>query len=85
MTYFQDARVLSRRQTHWAQLLTHFDFVIIYHPGIQQGKAYALSQRSYMELRPGEPAFEHKKRSGVEGSCIPLLDSFNNCGNLDNI
>ena len=28
---------------------------------MQQGKAYALSRRSYMELRPGEPAFEHQK------------------------
>ena len=29
---------------------------------MQQGKADALSRRSYMELRPGEPAFEHKKQ-----------------------
>ena len=60
LTYFQNARVLSRRQARWAQFLTHFDF-IIYRPGMQQGKAYALSRRSYMELRLGEPAFEHKK------------------------
>ena len=42
--------------------MTHFDFVIIYRPGRQQGKADALSRRSYMELRPGEPAFEHQKQ-----------------------
>ena len=53
---------------------------------MQQGKADALSRHSYMELRPREAAFEHKKqvslsRSEVEGSRILLLDSFHNCGN----
>ena len=62
LTYFQNARVLSRRQARWAQFLTHFDFIIIYRLGMQQGKADALSRRSYMELRPGEPAFEHQKQ-----------------------
>ena len=62
LIYFQNARVLSRRQAWWAQFLTHFDFMIIYRPGMQQGKADALSRCSYMELRPGEPAFEHQKQ-----------------------
>ena len=62
LTYFQSARVLSRRQARWAQFLTRFDFVITYRPGMQQGKADALSRRSYMELRPGEVAFENQKQ-----------------------
>ena len=61
LIYFQNARVLSRQQAQWAQFLIHFDFIIIYRSGMQQGKAYALSRRSYMELHPGEPTFEHKK------------------------
>jgi hypothetical protein len=39
-------RRLSKAET------SHFDFVITYRPGMQQGKADALSRRSYMELRP---------------------------------
>ena len=62
LQYFQSARVLSRRQARWAQFLTHFDFIILYRPGMQQGKADALSRRSYMELQPGEAAFENQKQ-----------------------
>ena len=62
LIYFQNARVLSRRRAPWAQFWTHFDFIIMYRPGMQKGKADALSRRSYMELRPGEPTFEHKKQ-----------------------
>ena len=50
LQYFQSARVLSRRQARWAQFLTRFDFIILYRPGMQQGKANALSWRPYMEL-----------------------------------
>ena len=44
----------------------------MYRLWMQQGKVDALSRRSYMELRPGEPAFEHKKQI-LENST--LLDS----------
>ena len=62
LTYFQSARVLNCRQARWAQFLTRFDFVILYRLGIQQGKADALSRRSYMELQPGDAAFERQKQ-----------------------
>jgi hypothetical protein len=62
LKYFQSARVLGRRQGRWAQFLTRFHFVITYRPGIQQGKVDALSGRSYMELQPGEAAFENQKQ-----------------------
>ena len=57
----QNARVLSRRQARWAQFLTHFDFLITYRPGVQQGKADVLSQLSYLAPQPGEPMFDHQK------------------------
>ena len=60
--YFQTARVLSRRQARWAQFLTRFDFIITYRPGRQQGKADALSRRSYLAPHPGEPAFDHQNQ-----------------------
>jgi hypothetical protein len=62
LTYFQNARVLNRRQARWAQFLTRFDFVITYRPGSQQGKADALSRRSYLAPRPGEPTFDLQKQ-----------------------
>ena len=62
LTYFQSARVLNRRQARWAQFLTHFDFKITFRPGRQQGKANALSRRSYLALRLGEAAFDNKKQ-----------------------
>ena len=36
LAYFQNARVLNRRQARWAQFLTRFDFKITYRPGKQQ-------------------------------------------------
>ena len=59
LTYFQIARVLNRRQARWAQFLTRFDFKINFRPGRQQGKAYALSRRTYLTLRPGDLAFDN--------------------------
>ena len=59
LTYFQTARVLSRRQARWAQFLTRFNFLITYRPGAQQGKADALSRRSYLAPHPREPTFDH--------------------------
>ena len=53
---------MSHRQARWAQFLTRFDFIILYHPRMQQGKADALSRNSYMELQPGEATFENQKQ-----------------------
>ena len=61
LTYFQTARVLSRRQAHWSHFLSCFDFIITYRPGAQQAKVDALSRRSYLAPHPGEPAFEEQK------------------------
>ena len=62
LAYFQDACVLNRRQAQWAHFLTHFDFKITYRPRKHQGKADALSRRSYLAPRPGEPAFDNQKQ-----------------------
>jgi len=37
--------VLTRRQARWAEHLAEFDFVIIYRPGRENGKADVLSRR----------------------------------------
>ena len=60
--YFQDARALNRRQARWAHFLTRFDFKITHRPGKHQGKADALSRRSYPAPHPGKPAFDNQKQ-----------------------
>jgi hypothetical protein len=57
--YFHNDRVLNRRQARWARFLTRFDFIIVYRPGALQGKADALSRRSYIAPCLGEAAFDH--------------------------
>jgi hypothetical protein len=73
LTYFQSARVLSRRQARWAQFLTRFDFLITYRPGVQQGKADALSRRSYLAPQPGELTFDHQKQVVLGPNRLQLL------------
>jgi hypothetical protein len=80
LTYFQNARVLNKWQAQWAQLLTRFEFKIIYRLGLQQGKVDALPRRSYLAPRPGEAAFHDQQQillgparlQAVEVSAMPL-------------
>ena len=53
--------MLTKQQARWAQLLTRFEFKILYRPGSEQGKADALSQRTYLTPRPGEVTFDDQK------------------------
>ena len=46
LEYFVTTKQLNRRQVRWAQLLANYDFVVKYRPGVQNGKADALSRRS---------------------------------------
>jgi hypothetical protein len=38
-------KLLNHRQTQWAEYLSHFNFMIVYHPGKAGGKPYALTHR----------------------------------------
>ena len=73
LTFFQNARVLNRRQARWAQFLTRFNFVITYRPGIQQGKADALSRRSYFAPKPGDPTYDHQEQVLLSPSRLRLM------------
>ena len=53
LEYFNSTKVLNRRQARWAEILSEFDFVIVYRPGEKNGKADALSRRSDPELEGG--------------------------------
>ena len=50
LQYFLTTKQLNRRQARWAELLSEFDFRIIYREGKKGGKPDALSRRT--EYRP---------------------------------
>jgi hypothetical protein len=52
LEYFTTTKVLNRRQARWAELLSTYDFQIVYRKGSSNGKPDALSRRP--ELRPKE-------------------------------
>jgi len=50
LEYFDTTKLLNRRQARWAEILSEFNFKIIYCPGERNGKADALSRRVDPEL-----------------------------------
>jgi len=50
LEYFNTTQLLNRRQSRCAEILSEFNFKIIYHPGERNGKADALSHRVDPEL-----------------------------------
>jgi len=45
LEYFNTTKLLNRRQPRWAELLSQFNFKIVYRPGEKNGKVDALSCR----------------------------------------
>ena len=43
LQYFTKPQVLNRRQLHWIDLLNHYNYIIQYRPGNQNGVADTLS------------------------------------------
>jgi hypothetical protein len=50
LEYFNTTKILNRRQARWAEILSEFNFKIVYRPGEKNGKADALSRRVDPEL-----------------------------------
>jgi len=48
--YFNTTKLLNRRQACWADILSQFNFKIVYRPGEKNGKADTLSCRVDPEL-----------------------------------
>ena len=44
LEYFMTTKALTRRQARWAKFLSQFNFIISYKPGVQNGKADALTR-----------------------------------------
>jgi len=45
LEYFNTTKLLNRRQAHWAEILSQFNFKIIYRLGEKNGKAHTPSRR----------------------------------------
>lgn len=52
LEYFTTTKIFNRRQARWMELLSTYDFKIVYRPGAKNSRADALSRRS--EYRPEE-------------------------------
>jgi len=50
LEYLNTTKLLNRRQARWEEILSEFNFKIIYRPGERNGKADALSRRVDPEL-----------------------------------
>jgi len=50
LEYFNTTKLLNWRQARWAEILSQFNFKIVYHPGEKNGKADALSRQVDPEL-----------------------------------
>jgi len=50
LQYFNTTKLLNRRQAGWAEILSQFNFQIVYRPGEKNGKADALYRRVDREL-----------------------------------
>jgi len=50
LEYFNSTKLLNRRQVHWAEILSQFNFQIVYRPGEKNGKVDALSRQVDSEL-----------------------------------
>lgn len=59
LEYFTTSKVLNRRQARWAELISGYDFVIVYRPGRKNGKADAMSRRH--DYRPEEGKLQPDK------------------------
>lgn len=50
LEYFTSAKILTRRQARWSEILAQYKFSIVHRPGAQQGKTDALSRRSDYQI-----------------------------------
>jgi hypothetical protein len=53
LEYFTTTKILNRRQARWAEILSCYDFRIIYRKGSENGKADALSRKPQFKPEQG--------------------------------
>jgi transposase InsO family protein len=61
LQYFQTAKVLTRRQARWSEVINHHKYILRYRPGKDSGKPDALSRRP--DFAEGGKASEAKPQT----------------------
>ena len=60
LIYFTTTHTLNRMQARWSSFLADYDFKILFRPGVQHGKADALSRRPDFALRLGDDRYSQQ-------------------------
>jgi hypothetical protein len=61
LEYFMSAKNLNWRQARWNMAFSHFNFIITYRPGSQQGKTYTSSHRAYLAPNEGDAVYDQQR------------------------
>ena len=73
LIYFITSRTLNRRWARWSSFLADYDIKIVFRPGVQHGKADALSWRPNFALRPGDDAYSQQSHCLLRMSATYML------------
>lgn len=73
-------KLLNRRQAHWSEFASRFNFEIIYRPGKQREKPDAVTRRSGDFFKEEDERLRHQsqimlKREKLDSKLRLLLDS----------
>ena len=74
--YFTTSRTLNRRQARWSSFLADYDFEILFRPGVQHGKADALSRRPDFALRPGDDAYSQQSHCLLQPDQLQIFAAY---------
>ena len=72
LEYFISTKLLSRRQAHWSEFLSRFNFKIVYRPGKASAKPDALTRRSRDLPKEGE---KHDERTRFQHQVVLKLQN----------
>ena len=82
LLWFTETKIYNRRQAHWAEKLSKYDFVIHFRPGTQGGKPDALSRRpdyvSENSSREPSPILKPRQFAQVNATEIEPGDTLGN-------
>jgi hypothetical protein len=71
LEYFMLTKLLNRRQTHWAEYLSRFNFRIVYRPGKAGGKPDALTHMSGDLPQGGDARLIEQQRVVLKPQNLP--------------
>jgi hypothetical protein len=71
LEYFMMTKLLNRRQTRWAEFLSHFHFKIVYRPGKAGGKPDSLTRRSGDLPQGGDERLIEQQKAVLKPQNLP--------------